>query len=158
MSLGEDDLGVAIEYFYRAGRPAQWAGDMGDAKDITRRLEETGAYGPVADARLATLRAGIAALEGRTKECLALYRDALNGWRATHSVYDESLTGLDMAKLLPSSEPQVAEAIKSTREILEKLRAKPYLDQLDAAAGGSTPPTPVDSREPRAAEAAVTQQ
>ncbi len=141
MALGEDDLGVAIEYFYRAGRAALWATDLADSKDIIRRLEETGAYGPVAEARLATLRAGVAALEGRTKEALALYREALTGWRATHSPYDEALTGLDMAKLLDPSEPEVADAIKSTREILERLRAKPFLELLDAAEarGGDGP-------------------
>jgi hypothetical protein len=39
-----------------------------------------------------------------------------------------------MAQLLDPAEPEVAEAIKTTRAILERLRAKPYLERLDAAA------------------------
>jgi len=49
-------------------------------------------------------------------------------------VWDEALTGIDMATLLDTAEPEVAAAIKSTRVILERLGARPYLERLDAAA------------------------
>jgi hypothetical protein len=39
-----------------------------------------------------------------------------------------------MAELLDSSEPEVAAAIESTRAILQRLGARPYLERLDAAA------------------------
>ena len=65
---------------------------------------------------------------------MALYREALRGWRATHAVWDEALTGLDMALLLDPADPEVAAVIESTREILERLGAKPYLERLNAAA------------------------
>ena len=55
------------------------------------------------------------------KDALALYRDALAGWRQTNSTWDEAMTGLDMALLLDSSEPEVAATVESTREILERL-------------------------------------
>jgi hypothetical protein len=39
-----------------------------------------------------------------------------------------------MAVLLDPSEPEVAAAIESTREILERLGARPYLEKLEVAA------------------------
>jgi hypothetical protein len=57
----------------------------------------------------------------------------LHDWHVSHSVWDEAMTGLDMALLLDQSDPEVAEAIRATREILERLGAKPYLEQLDRA-------------------------
>jgi class 3 adenylate cyclase/tetratricopeptide (TPR) repeat protein len=134
IGIGDDDPGVAMEYFYRAARPALWERDAAGAKKLMARWVETASYGPVADARMATLTAGVAALEGRSQEALALYTDALRGWRATHGVIDEALTGIDAAELLDPSDPAVAEIIASTRTILERLRAKPYLERLDAAA------------------------
>src|SRR5688572_1795936 len=84
-------------------------------------------------ARLDTLRGGVAALERRPADALAHYRDALRGWRSAKGVWDEALTGLDMAELLDAADPEVAAAIRSTRAILERLGAKPYLERLDAA-------------------------
>jgi hypothetical protein len=62
-----------------------------------------------------------------------------------------------MAQLLDPADPDVAAAINSTRAILERLGAKPYIERLDAAmaAGTSAPP----ARAPRPAavgEVAVT--
>jgi hypothetical protein len=143
-AVAEGDPGYGIEYFYRAARASLWGHDVPDAKALTRELEETGAFGPVAEARLATMRAGIAALEGRAKEAQALYREALAGWRATHSVWDEALTGIDMALLLDPAEPEVVEVAASTREILERLRARPYLERLEAALAQTATAKPAD--------------
>jgi hypothetical protein len=128
-----DPQGQGAEYFYRAARPALWAGEVADARELTANYEKAGAYGPVADARRATLNAGIAAVEGRAIEALLLYRDALGGWRATHSVWDEALTGLDMALLLSPAGPEVVAAADSSRETFERLDARPYVEMLDAA-------------------------
>ena len=129
----EIDLSQASDSLYRAARRTLWAGSNEDARTALARLEELGGYGRVEDARRATLRAGIAALEDRTSEALGLYREALTLWRGSHSVWDEALTGIDMATLLDPKEPEVAAVIASTRAILERLRAKPYLERLDAA-------------------------
>jgi hypothetical protein len=58
-------------------------------------------------------------------------------------VWDEAMTGMDMATLLDPAEPEVATAITSTRAILERLGARPYLERLEAAAfraGGASSP------------------
>jgi hypothetical protein len=133
VAIADFDPGQQAEYLYRAARPALWAADVADARELTIRYEEAGGYGPVAEARRATLAAGIAAVEGRTNEALSLYRVALGGWRATHSVWDEALTGLDMALVLAPAGPEVAAAADSSRQTFERLGARPYLEMLDAA-------------------------
>ncbi|HUS20610.1 MAG TPA: hypothetical protein VMZ66_01195, partial [Aeromicrobium sp.] len=134
MEIAEDDEAQGEEYVYRAGRAVLWMGDAGAAHQMLDRLVALGGYSPAMAARQTTLRGGIAALEGRGAEALGHYRDALRGWREVKNVWDEALTGIDMATLLDPSEPQVAAAIESTRDILERLGAKPFLERLDAAA------------------------
>ena len=77
------------------------------------------------------LRAGLAALDGRTAEALAGYRDALRRWRDLGLPWDEALAGVDMAMLLDPADPDVAEAITSSRAVLERLGARPFLARLD---------------------------
>jgi hypothetical protein len=82
-----------------------------------------------------TIRAGLAALEGRPADALGQYREALRGWHDLGLAWDEALTGLDMCTLLDPSEPAVSAAAESTRQILVRLGAKPFLERLDAAMG-----------------------
>jgi tetratricopeptide (TPR) repeat protein len=160
--VADSDPGQSPEYQYRAARAYLWAGDLASARDRYEKFEESNGVGPVVEARRLTLRAGIAALEGRSGEALALYRDALRGWRATHALWDETISGIDMAELLDPSDPEVAAVIELTRATLERLRAKPYLERLEAAvarAGGVAPSLTGGARrnaEPMA-EAAVTE-
>ena len=155
--VGLADASQAPEYFYRAARPMLWARDLAEAKRLTDAAVAAGGYGPLIKARRDTLNAGVAALEGRHGDALPLYREALRGWRAVGGVWDEALTGIDMAMLLDPADPEVASVIESTRAILERLRAKPYLERLDAAAARSS--TPATKTVPRAAvaELAVTE-
>ena len=106
-------------------------------------------------ARGVTIRAGIAALEGQSAEALSLYREAMKIWRTTGAVWDEALTGIDMVELLDSSDPEVVEVITSTRAILEQLRAKPYLERLDAAVVGAGSPVAKAPRRAAAPKAEV---
>ena len=154
--IGADDHSQMPEYGYRAARPALWARDLDSAKKHLDAFSSSGAHGPIATARTATIQAGIAAVEGRTAEAKALYRDALRGWRESHARWDEALTGMDMAELLDPADPEVAEVIISTRAILEGLRAKPYLERLDnAVARRASPPPPSRAASPSVAEVAV---
>jgi len=133
--VGDADPGQLPEYTYRACHVAIWAGDLDGARELFAIYEAQGGSGAIRSARMAALSAGIAALEGRNANALALYRVALDTWRTAGAVWDETLTGISMAQLLDHDEPEVAAAIKSTREILERLRAIPYLERLDSAAG-----------------------
>ena len=142
MEVGDSDPAQAPEFYYRAARAALWARDVGEAQRIAELTAKAGGYGPLVAARKATMHAGIAALEGRHAEALSLYRDAMKAWRSKGAVWDEALTGIDMAELLDSNDPEVTEVIASTRPILERLRAKPYLDRLDAAVARTGAPGP----------------
>jgi hypothetical protein len=80
-----------------------------------------------------TMRAGIAALEGRSAEALSLYRDALRVRRELGLVWDEALTAIDMATLLDPAESEVRAAADAAREILARLGAKPFVARLEEA-------------------------
>jgi len=49
-----------------------------------------------------------------------------------------------MALLLDPAEPEVVEVAASTREILERLRARPYLERLEAALAQTATAKPAD--------------
>jgi hypothetical protein len=116
---------------YQAARPALWEGKLDDVMADMAVIEGSGLHGPVVDARLLTLSAGVAALEGRSAEAVQRYSDALIAWRAVDMVWEEALTGLDSVTLLDPALPQVAAIGDSTRQILERLGARPYLDRLE---------------------------
>ena len=131
--LYELDISQHPEYSCRAGLVAIWAGDLEGALEQMSVFKSVGGSGPVNDARHFTLLAGVAALEGKRAEALDQYREALRNWRTSGGVWDEALTGITMAQLLDQDDPEVAEVIASTRAILERLGARPYIERLDAA-------------------------
>jgi tetratricopeptide (TPR) repeat protein len=139
------DRSQAPEFLYRAARPALWARDLAAARNDLAALDATGVHGPVVETRRATLRAGIAALEGRTGDALALYREALRGWRDLRQPWDEALTVIDMATLLDPSEPDVSRATGSAREFLARVGAKPFVERLDAALARAAPTAPAST-------------
>ncbi|MEP7378264.1 MAG: hypothetical protein ABI725_01740 [Chloroflexota bacterium] len=120
--------------YYQAARPALWSGDLAAVEQNSADLDATGVHGPVVEARRSNLRAAIAALEGRSRDAVALYGDAFAAWGNLKVAWEQALTGVDMATVLDPTEPAVAAAIKTSREILSRLGAKPYLERLEAAA------------------------
>jgi class 3 adenylate cyclase/tetratricopeptide (TPR) repeat protein len=154
--LAAQDAINAPEFTYRAARPALWEGDVDAARSDLAALDATGVHGSVVELRRMTIRAGLAALERRPADALAQYREALAGWHDLGLAWDEALTGLDMATLLDPSEPEVRAVTESTRQILERLAAKPYLQRLEAASARSrsaasratTAVEPTESRSP----------
>jgi hypothetical protein len=114
-------------------RAALWLGDVAGARADLATLDESGVHGSAIETERATIRAGIAALDGRSTDAMALYRDALREWRDLGLVWDEALCGLDMATLLDPADPEVRAAADAAREILVRLEAAPFLARLDAA-------------------------
>jgi tetratricopeptide (TPR) repeat protein len=145
-----------------AARADLWGDDAAGARGLLDQLLELPQRGAALDADRTSLRAGVAALEGRSAEALALYRDALRSWRDLGLAWDEALTAIDMATLLDPSEPEVRAAADSAREILTRLGARPFLARLEAALGrtgartqpGKEAATPV--MEPAGVEASPT--
>jgi tetratricopeptide (TPR) repeat protein len=119
----------------QAARSALWAGDGAAARGDLVALDGSGFHGSAIEADRTTMRAGIAALEGRMADALSLYREALRAWRDLGLAWDEALCGLDMALLLDPAEPEVRAAVEASREILVRLEAAPFIARLDASLG-----------------------
>ncbi len=108
-------------------------------------LDATGVHGPWLDARRISIRAGLAALDGRTADALGSYADAQRRFRDLGVALDEALTAIEMATLLDPTLPEVRAAADAARDFLERVRARPFLDRLEAAmARGAR--TEVDAR------------
>jgi hypothetical protein len=120
-------------FFAPAGRALLWGRDPVGARASLADLDASGSHGPGLETDRAVLRAGIAALEGRSAEAIAEYRTALRAWRDLGLLLDEALTVIDMATLLDPTDPEVADAVAAGRRILGTLDARPLLARLDAA-------------------------
>jgi hypothetical protein len=123
-------------------RASLWAGKT---EEIRQVLDEVAplSRGAALSADTLTIRAGLAALEGRPTEALSFYRDALRAWQALGLQWDEALCSIDMAIVLDPSEPEARSAAEAARGILARLGAAPFLARLttamsrtSAAAGG----------------------
>ncbi len=116
-----------------AARCAVLAGDAhGAARDLGQG-DVAGRRGRSIDADRTAIRAGIAALDGRPAEALALYREALRTARDLGVAWDEALDVIDMATVLDAADPEVRAAADRAREILARLGARPFSERLDAA-------------------------
>jgi hypothetical protein len=105
---------------------------------LVEELESSITRGQAVGLDFISLRAGIAALEGRRPDAVAGYREALQRWRALGCTFDEALAVLDMAILLAPTEREMAEAsgaIEAARETLVRLGATPLLARLDEGPG-----------------------
>jgi hypothetical protein len=133
----------------RAGRLSIW---LRDAESVAQILEDHRQV-PGAIARISELelQAGLAALEGRSREAINLFREALAIWRERGIRFELALAGLTMVHALGTNHPEVREAAAEAREIFTQLGATPLLALLDAAEAG-TPRPPKAS--PSAAEVA----
>jgi tetratricopeptide (TPR) repeat protein len=128
-----------------AARAALWSGDAAGATDILAQMEAPGGVrGQAIELDGVTLRAGIAALEGRRGDAIAGYREALRGWHELGLAFDEALAALDMALLLApagTEMPESGAAIDAARVILERIGAEPFLVRLEAALAAGQPVT-----------------
>jgi len=116
-----------------AGRVAVWRRDPSALARLIDQHEGLRVHGQAISVERVAMRAGLAALEGRATDAHAGYRDALDGWRELGLEWDEAITGLEMATVLDGSQPDVGAAIRRSREVMERLGARPFLDRLSAA-------------------------
>ncbi len=105
--------------------------------DMARRaIEAMGSgRGRLESHELDAARAGLAAIEGRSSEAVALYRSALEGYRAFGLRFSVAETIFDMLALLGPEDPAVRAVLPEGRQILEDLRATVLLERFDALAG-----------------------
>jgi hypothetical protein len=126
-----------------ATRAALWAGDAVAAASLVERMDRSVIRGHATELDRTTLRAGIAALQGRRQDAIAGYRDALRGWQGSGLAFEEALAGLDMAILLAPTEREMGEApgiVEGARDVFARLRARPFMARLDQV--------PIDGLDP----------
>jgi hypothetical protein len=139
-------------HLFLAGRVAVWRRDAEALRRMIERHEGLRVHGQAISLERVAMRAGLAALDGRTADAHSGYRDAVAGWRDLGLEWDEAMTGLEMAVVLDRGRPDVVAAIERSREILDRLRARPFLDRLAAIDGiqVATAPEGRDSTRVRA--------
>ncbi len=123
-----------------AARAALWARDAATAVALVGRIGPTINRGQALTLDHVTLRAGIAALEGRRGDAITGYRDALRGWRQLGLAFDEAMAALDLAILLAPTEREMADAatsLETARDTFGRLGARPFLERLEAARAGA---------------------
>jgi class 3 adenylate cyclase len=131
-----------------AARAALWAGDVADANDLVEQIDASVIRGQAIELDRVTLRAGVAALEGRRADAVAGYREALRGWRGLGLAFDEAMAALDLAVLLAPTEREMAEVasvIEAANETLTGIGARPLLTRLEAVPAVTTESAPVAS-------------
>ena len=116
-----------------AARAAVWTRDAERARAALGVLDESGVHGMAVELSRTTIRAGIAALEGRRTEALAAYREAFRGWRDLGLPWYVALAAIDALTVLGPDEPELQAAGEEARAILAGLGAKPFLARLEAA-------------------------
>ncbi|MEO5986502.1 MAG: hypothetical protein ABIW50_01900, partial [Candidatus Limnocylindria bacterium] len=124
-----------------AARAAIWSRNLDHARRTAelRAALPAGAYGRT---EIARATAAVAALEGRTKDALAGFRDARAGLVRLEQMFEAACYVVDAAVLLPG-EPEVRAWAAEVRPLLEELSARPYLQKLAEALGSAPePPSP----------------
>jgi tetratricopeptide (TPR) repeat protein len=115
-------------------RAAIWDGDAQAARGFLDQVIADRSRGAALSADIVTIRAGVAALEGRPAEALVSYREALRAWQGLGLVWDEALCAIDMATVLDPADSAVRAAVDGARAVLARLGAKPMLERLESAA------------------------
>ncbi len=129
----------------RAAHMALLTGDIGGARAGLEHLARTAAHGRAVDADRASIRAGLAALDGDRDAAINGYRTALTGWRDLGLPWDEILTALVFVTLLGPDQPEAAAAAASAITLAEGLGARRVVTLLERAAGGADPAGGADS-------------
>ena len=114
-----------------AGRVAVRLGDAGRVRLAVDRLVQTGIRGPTVDVWRRCAEAGLAALEGRWSDSVPIYQDATRVMRDLGLEFDLALAWLELLSVAPSGDPLAAAGEREAREILERLGARPFVEQLD---------------------------
>ena len=123
-----------------ASRAALWMKDVDRAREALRVFEEVPFRGVWIDTALATVRAGVAALEGRNQDAVIAYQDAARVWRERGWLPGLAYNQLEAAMLLGADEPLSRVATREAREVLTRLGAEPLLARLEEATTAAPQP------------------
>ena len=133
---------AATVYLGFAMRPALWGRDLARARQVADQLDANPSNELGIAAYRIAARAGIAALEGRVDDAITGFRDALSRLRSQHSDFEVARISLDLVLLVGADHPAAPAAADEARAIFERVRARPYLERLDAAMTRATTAAP----------------
>jgi tetratricopeptide (TPR) repeat protein len=135
-----------------AGRAALASGDLDRARQVAARIDAL--PGSSADLKLfrAAARAGVAALEGRTQEAVATYRDVVRRALERGEGFEAATDATQLVVLVGAADPAVQAMADDARALFERVGARPWLALLEAAMAGP----PVAGHAAVSAEAAAT--
>jgi class 3 adenylate cyclase/tetratricopeptide (TPR) repeat protein len=142
MLAAQDEENAAF-HLMQAMRAALWGGDLARAREVAQRLDADPVTGLGVAADRIAARAGIAALEGRLDEATAGYREALSMHRSIGADFNVARMALDFVILVGGDHPATREAAAEARAIFERVKARPYLERLDAATARETKDAPL---------------
>lgn len=126
-----------------ARRAALWMRDPGRVAAAVEQLTEAHFHGAWLDAVRRDLEAGLAVLEGRTKEGATLFAQATTALRDLDVPFDLALTQLDRITVLGADHPDSPAAAEEAHAIFERLGAKPFLERLEAVLAATLPTGPL---------------
>ena len=114
-------------------RAAIRLGDLAEARAAVAVPALRAEIGVLRDAERLAIASGIAGLEGRRDESVALYQEAARAFRGLDSQQDLGWVLLDMVYVLGPDDPAVPAMADEARAVFERLGARAYLDRLDEA-------------------------
>jgi len=122
----------AVELAPIGARAAIWGGDAAAAKRMleAHRIARPGRR---TDAVRSTMEAGIAMLEGRPSDARRLYVDALGRWQDLGLPTWLALCQLDIIETGALEPAERRRAADEARGFFERVRARPFIERLDAA-------------------------
>jgi class 3 adenylate cyclase/predicted ATPase len=139
-----------------AMRAAIWMRDPVRARAVSERASGLRSTSAVRQAHGARGVAAVAALEGRRAEAVAAFRDARDRMRRLEQWFEFATFAVDAVTVLPD-EPEIRAWVDEARPILERLRARPFLERLDASlAEAATPGAQSATLRPTASDTART--
>ncbi len=147
--LAAEDSALRRIYLSTSMRPALWGRDLARGREIASLLDADPATGIDVTASRAAAHAGIAALEGRTDEAVNGFRQAFAGFRTMGATYLLASYQLDMVVVLGPDHPAAREAAAEARPILERIKARFWLEILDAALASGPVPTAAPPLAPK---------
>ena len=135
-------------------RAALWMRDVDRATEALRALDEVPFRGAWIEAARATVRAGLAALEGRREDAVGGYQEAARRWRDQRWLPGLGFTQFEAALLLGPDEPLGQLAAQEAREVFTRLGATPLLERLETAVSRPAGPRAPSARRPQRAATA----
>ncbi|HLY14418.1 MAG TPA: hypothetical protein VKR24_08705, partial [Candidatus Limnocylindrales bacterium] len=138
------DLGSQVTFIYLsfALRSLLLAHDLEGARAMAIRHHKESQANRIDEAFDIGAAASIAALEGRTDEAIAGYREAFERLAAIHEDWLMAMLGFEVVALVGADHPFVREVAARSRTIFERVGARPWLANLDALLASSPSENP----------------